>query len=123
MRTTLAPNTLVPRIFAGSRSEGIKIHAFRPSRAACAATAFARFPVEEHETVSKPKARAWERATATTRSLKLNVGRQTASFLMNRFPPAAVPVKRSANLGAANSGVNPTGRRGVKLWGRGKSSE
>ena len=59
----------------------MKIHAFSPSRAACAATAFARFPVEEHETVSNPKARACDNATATTRSLKLNVGRHTASFL------------------------------------------
>src|ERR1044071_7187218 len=115
MRTTLAPKTFVPRIFAGSRSEGMKIHAFSPSRAACAATAFARLPVEEHETVSKPKARAWERATATTRSLKLSVGRHTASFLMYRFLPAAVTLKRSASRGAANSGVKPTGNRGVKL--------
>src|ERR1700730_7435373 len=30
MRTSSAPNTCVPRIFAGSRSEGIKIHAFKP---------------------------------------------------------------------------------------------
>src|SRR5947199_8774581 len=123
MRTTFAPKTLVPRIYAGSRSEGIKTQAFSPARAAWAATAFARLPVEEHETVSKPKARAWERATATTRSLKLNVGRQTAAFLMYRFPPAAVPLKRAASCGAWKSGVNPTGKRGVKLWGRGNSSE
>src|ERR1017187_1027575 len=31
MRTTSAPNTCVPRILAGSRSEGIKIQAFKPS--------------------------------------------------------------------------------------------
>src|SRR5436309_11437901 len=123
MRTTLAPNTLVPRIFVGSRSEGMKIQAFRPSRAACAATAFARLPVEEHETVSKPKARAWERATATTRSLKLSVGRQTASFLMNRLAPREVPLNRCARRGAANNGVKPTGNRGGKFWGRGNNSE
>src|ERR1700719_4403391 len=123
MRTTFAPKTFVPIIFAGSRSEGMKIHAFRPSRAACAATAFARFPVEEHETVSKPKARAWERATATTRSLKLNVGRQTASFLMYRLPAAAVLLNFRASCGALKSGVKPTGKRGVKFWGRGNSSE
>src|SRR5438309_11554471 len=113
MRTTFAPKTLVPRILAGSRSEGMKIQAFNPSRAAWAATAFARLPVEEHETVSKPKARAWERATATTRSLKLSVGRQTASFLMYRFLPAAVPVKRSASRGAENRGVKPPGHHVV----------
>src|SRR5215472_9894464 len=113
MRTTFAPKTLVPRIFAGSRSEGIKIQAFRPSRAACAATAFARLPVDEQETVSKPKARAWERATATTRSLKLNVGKQTASFLMYRLPAAAVPLNLPARCGALNNGVKPTGNFAV----------
>src|ERR1039458_6931359 len=81
MRTTSAPNTCVPRIFAGSRSEGIKIHALKPSRAACAATAFARFTVDEQATVLNPKLRALASATATTRSLKLKVGRHTASFL------------------------------------------
>src|SRR3954452_8072722 len=122
MRTTFAPKTLVPRILAGSRSEGMKIQAFSPSRAACAATALARLPVEEQETVSKPNARAWERATGTTRSLKLNVGKQTAPFLMYRFP-AAVPVSFCASCGAWKKGVKPTGNRGVKLWGRGNSSE
>src|SRR5215472_9627623 len=107
MRTTCAPKTFVPRIFAGSRSDGMKIHAFRPSRAACAATAFARLPVEEQETVSKPKARAWERATATTRSLKLNVGKHTASFLMYRFGAAAVPLNFVARCGALKNGVKP----------------
>jgi hypothetical protein len=43
---------------------------------------FARFPVEEQATVSNPKLRALASATATTRSLKLKVGRQTASFLI-----------------------------------------
>src|SRR5579859_5720463 len=108
MRTTFAPKTLVPRIFAGSRSEGIKIHAFNPSRAAWAATELARFPVEEQATVSNPKARALASATATTRSLKLKVGRQTASFLIsNRRDPILSPSR-----GALTSGVYPTGREG-----------
>src|ERR1700740_3065555 len=101
MRTTFAPKTCVPRIFAGSRSDGIKIHAFKPSRAACAATALARFPVDEQDTVSNPNAFACDSATATTRSLKLNVGRQTASFLMYRFFAAVVvPLNCSAKRGA-----------------------
>jgi hypothetical protein len=33
----------------------MKIQALKPSRAACAATAFAKFPVDEHATVSRPK--------------------------------------------------------------------
>src|SRR5271156_2399398 len=109
MRTTSAPQTWVPRIFAGSRSDGIKIQAFNPSRAACAATEFARFPVDEQDTVSNPKLRALAKATATTRSLKLKVGRQTASFLTkSRRDPIFSPRR-----GAPTSGVNPTGREGL----------
>src|SRR5437868_2024393 len=108
MRTTFAPYTCVPRIFAGSRSAGMKIHALKPLRAAWAATEFARFPVEEQETVSNPKARACDKATATTRSLKLRVGRQTASFLMQSL---RAPIC-FARLGALSSGVKPTGRLG-----------
>ena len=74
MRTSFAPKTWVPRILAGSRSAGMKITALNPLRAAWAATALARFPVDEQETVSKPKLRAWDKATATTRSLKLREG-------------------------------------------------
>src|SRR5579863_1667992 len=108
MRTSLAPKTWVPRIFAGSRSAGIKIQALNPLRAACAATEFARFPVDEHATVSKPKLRACANATATTRSLKLRVGKQTASFLMNKF----LAPKRAANRGVRSRGVKPTGKLG-----------
>src|SRR5215469_18266656 len=108
MRTTFAPYTWLFRIFAGSRSAGMKIHALKPLRAACAATEFARFPVEEHATVSNPNARACESATETTRSLKLSVGRHTASFLTNSL---WVPIA-FASFGALNSGVKPTGRVG-----------
>src|SRR5579862_7181907 len=108
MRTTFAPYTWVFRIFAASRSAGVKIHALKPLRAACAATEFARFPVDEHDTVSNPNARACESATATTRSLKLNVGRHTASFFTNSLcAPIAL-----ASFGALNSGVKPTGKLG-----------
>src|SRR5215472_2992104 len=92
MRTTFAPYTWLFRIFAGSRSAGMKIHALKPLRAACAATEFARFPVDEQDTVSNPKARACDSATDTTRSLKLSVGRHTASFLMRSLlAPSALP--------------------------------
>src|ERR1017187_4917500 len=105
MRTTSAPYTCVPTIFAGSRSEGIKIHALKPSRAACAATEFAKLPVDEQATVSNPKLGAFANATATTRSLKLKVGRHTASFLMkSRRDPIFSPSR-----GALTSGVYPTG--------------
>src|SRR5947209_20177312 len=108
MRTSFAPYTCVLRILAASRSAGTKIHDLNPLRAACAATAFARLPVDEHETVSNPNSRALASATATTRSLKLKVGRHTASFLTNSD---LAPIS-SASWGALNSGVNPTGREG-----------
>src|SRR5580692_11497873 len=108
MRTNRAPKTCVPRIFAGSRSAGTKIQALKPLRAAWAATEFARLPVEEHATVSKPKLRACANATETTRSLKLRVGKQTASFLMKRF----LAPKHAANRGAGSRGVKPTGKLG-----------
>ena len=59
----------------------MKIQASKPWRAAWAATALARFPVEEQLTVWNPKALACASATATTRSLKESVGKLTASFL------------------------------------------
>src|SRR5713101_1166043 len=58
-----------------SSSSGMKIHALRPARAACAATAFARLPVDAQPMVSSPKAAAALIAAATTRSLKESGGR------------------------------------------------
>src|SRR5467141_3100587 len=58
----------------------MKIHALRPARAACAATAFARLPVDAHPMVSSPKAAAALIAAATTRSLKESDGWDTVSF-------------------------------------------
>ena len=49
--------------------------------AAWAATELARLPVEAQATVSKPNSRALPIAIATTRSLKEQVGCETASFL------------------------------------------
>src|ERR1700687_1247399 len=106
-------------ILAGSRSAGIKIQHLNPLRAACAAVALARFPVEEQETVSNPKARALASATATTRSLKLKVGRQTASFFKNRFFAPSSRARREALI----RGVNPTGSVGSWFSGSGSSAE
>src|SRR5215467_7823791 len=108
MRTTFAPNTCVPITFACSRSAGMKIQHLSRLRAACAAVAFAKFPVDEQETVSYPNPRALAKATATTRSLKLKVGVQTASFFTNTF---LAPIF-FARWGALISGVNPTGKVG-----------
>ena len=56
--------------------------AVRKSRqaAARAATAFARFPVEEQAIVERPNSWAFAHATATTRSLKECVGLAVSSF-------------------------------------------
>jgi hypothetical protein len=52
----------------------MKIHASRPACAACAATAFARLPVEAQPTAERPNSIALFTAIATTRSLKERVG-------------------------------------------------
>ena len=57
-----------------SRSAGISTQLSKPALAAFAATELARLPVEAQATTLKPNSRARESATATTRSLKLNVG-------------------------------------------------
>src|SRR5436189_2540261 len=51
-----------------SSSSGMKIHALRPARAACAATAFARLPVDAQPMVSSPKAAAALAAAARLRA-------------------------------------------------------
>src|SRR5579864_666733 len=97
----------------------MKIQHLKPLRAACAAVALARLPVEEHETVSNPKLRALASATATTRSLKLRVGKQTASFFISKF---FAPIAR-ASAGALINGVKPTGNVGSCFSGKGSSAE
>ena len=80
MRTRFGAYTAVPTTLPSSRSSGMKIHAGRPARAAWAATALARLPVDAQPTVSSPKAAAALIAAATTRSLNERVGCDTASF-------------------------------------------
>src|SRR6266567_850639 len=97
----------------------MNIQHLNPLRAACAAVALARLPVEEQETVSNPNARALASATATTRSLKLRVGRQTASFFRKRF----FALSPRARRGALIRGVKPTGKVGSWFSGSGSSGE
>ncbi len=81
----------------------MKIQALSPARAACAATAFARLPVEAQPIVSSPNAAAALIAVATTRSLNDKDGCETASFLtQTRATPS-----RAASRGASTSGVPP----------------
>src|ERR1700738_1861668 len=72
--TTLGSNTLIAATFAGSRSVGMKTKHSSPARAAYAATALARLPVERHAIVANPFARAQLIAPDTTRSLNELVG-------------------------------------------------
>ena len=81
----------------------MKIHALSPARAAWAATAFARLPVEAQPIVSSPNAAAALTATATTRSLNDSDGWLTVSF----FTQARATPRRRARAGASTSGVNP----------------
>src|SRR3989454_10568422 len=81
----------------------MKIHATSPARAACAATALARLPVDAQPMVSSPNAAAALIAAATTRSLNESEGWQTVSFLTQAL---ATP-RRRASAGAATRGVNP----------------
>ena len=57
-----------------SKSAGISTQLSKPALAAFAATEFAKLPVEAHATTLNPNSRARDKATATTRSLKLRVG-------------------------------------------------
>src|SRR5579864_5072450 len=96
----------------------MKTQALNPWRAACAATALARLPVEEQLTTSNPKFRAWVSATATTRSLKLSEGKQTESFLRYRD----LLWNCSARRQARTSGVKPTGRDRAESYCSGSGS-
>src|ERR1700756_3498005 len=96
----------------------MKTQASKPCCAACAATAFARLPVELQPTVVNPKRRAAASAVATTRSLNESEGKHTASFLMKRF----LTPQRAANLLEAIRGVPPTSPLGALPPCSGKNS-
>src|ERR1700722_6419497 len=93
--------------------------ASKPCCVAWAATALARFPVEEQPTVSKPNRRAAASAVATTRSLKDSEGKHTASF----FTYSSLRPSRFASFRAATNGVPPTALGGAKPSESGRNSE
>src|SRR5437868_1425018 len=95
-------------ILACSRSEGMKTQASSPARAAAAVTAPARLPVEEQESVVKPKLRAASTAIATTRSLKEWVGLPESSFTCRERSPRVW-----ARFSALTSLVQPGFRFGL----------
>jgi hypothetical protein len=73
-----------------------------PVAAARAPTAFARFPVEVADSVSKPNSCAIAVATATTRSLNECVGFERSSLRWSSRTPSW-----AARRGAGTSGVQP----------------
>src|SRR6059036_2446238 len=75
--------------------------AFRPARAAWAATALARLPVDAHPIVSSPKAAAALIAVATTRSLNDSDG----------WREPGVARKRRLAVERQPFAVTPQGRR------------
>ena len=118
MRTRFGPYTAVPITLPISRSSGMKIHDASPARAACAATAFARFPVEAQPTVSRPNASAALIAVETTRSLNESDGCDTASF----FTHTRATPSRSASRGASISGVKPVSSEAIASPSNGRNS-
>src|SRR4051794_38118472 len=87
----------------------MKTHDFIPARAAAAATAFARLPVEAHAIVVNPSARAAASATVTTLSLNECVGLPLSS--LTQSAPGLIPSSR-ARLSARCIRVRPAPRLG-----------
>ena len=73
-----------------------------PARAAAAATALARFPVDGQASTEKPSSRAAANATATTRSLKEWVGLPESSLTHSDRMPSS-----RARLSALTRRVKP----------------
>ena len=76
-------------IFCSSRSAGTSTTERIPARAAAAATAFARLPVDGQASTLKPSSVAAARATATTRSLNEWVGLPRSSLIQSLRMPTA----------------------------------
>src|SRR3954453_19201656 len=90
-------------ILAGSRSEGTKTIDGIPTRAACAATEFARFPVDAQAIRSYPSSRAAGIAVDTARPLKEWVGLAESSLIHTGAVNPGSSARRSARI----SGVMP----------------
>ena len=76
----MPPKIAVMAILDFSRSDGMMVTLGQPMNAACAATDVARLPVEAQAAVVKPRRRALDSATETTRSLKEPVGLRVSSL-------------------------------------------
>ncbi len=114
-------------IFCCSRFLGTKTTERMPARAAAAATALARLPVDGQASTRRPSSRAAESATATTRSLKEWVGLPESSLTHNcrrprsaarfwasirRVKPGSVDRNEAMSLGTGSSGAYRQMERG-----------
>src|SRR4051812_2326636 len=102
MATTLPPYTAVVRSFADSRSDGTNTKLLSPVRAAAAATALARLPVDAHAAVLKPNSSAFATATATTRSLNEFVGLRVYGQAAVLRPNSSAFATATATTGSLN---------------------
>src|SRR6266404_3574779 len=92
-----------PSSLPASRLSGMTTQHSMPRRAACAATLFARLPVDAQASTSNPSSTARVAATDTTLSLYDNVGWLTeSSFIYSSLTP-----RRSASREHRTSGVKP----------------
>src|SRR5688500_14757589 len=96
----------------------MKIQAASPARAACAATAFARLPVDAQPIVSSSNAAAALIAEATTRSLNESVGWETLSFLIQA---RATPSRRASGADSI-SGVQTVSSEWIGTPSNGRNS-
>src|SRR6202171_4620996 len=94
---------------AGSRATGMNTKHSRPARAAYAATALARLPVDAHAIVSKPFDRAQLIATDTTRSLNEFVGFMLSFFRYRFRSPSSAPSRSAFTSGVIPSPSVTTG--------------
>ena len=96
------------RIFCCSRLLGTSTTDRMPARAAAAATAFARLPVDGQASTEKPSSRAAASATATTRSLNECVGFPESSLTHSVFMPSS-RARLSARIELGVAGVHVRG--------------
>ena len=87
--TKVPPYTAVVTIFCSSRLAGTITTERMPARAAAAATALARLPVDGQASTLKPISVAAASATATTRSLNEWVGLPLSSLIHSRRMPSS----------------------------------
>src|SRR5579863_4333625 len=100
-----------------SRSAGMIVTLGHPIDAACAATDVARLPVDAQAAVVKPRRRALDIATDTTRSLKEPVGLRVSSFNQSSRTP-----RTSASRVERRSGVQPAPRSTGSVPGSGNKA-